>query len=167
MILPDSTKQQSTPPSIPEAAYSSPFDWVTSRLALIRQSSLPQICAGSPTMEVCLGSVGMDSGKDKPLLSLPAQTSGYRDYCPSKVAGLLQISEFSLCSESSPRRSVSIAKGVAERKQRRREKRVRARENVMIQMYNNNRHSGLDSSLARLRCSFQRCSIVSWCHNMV
>lgn len=103
------------------------------------------------------GVIGLD-GKDKSLLRV-AQTSAYRDreQWPKRVAGLTKVPELCLRRPSSTADNVAA---VAEKKQRRRGGRLRARESVMMQMYNNH-HADLDSSLGSLRCSFQQCSFVS------
>lgn len=104
--------------------------------------------------------IGLD-GEDTPLLREKTQTSAYRDrdQWPKRVANLLRVSE--ICRRRPTGSSSTTAAAVAEKKRRRRGERLRARESVMIQMYNSTHHADLDSSLASLRRSFQQCAIVS------
>ena len=127
----------------------------------------PQMGVGySPNLgSPCPGSViGLD-GKDQPLPRENTQTSGYRDRdhrWPRRLAALLRVSDICSRRPTIINSSTTVAaEAVAEKRQRRRGERLRARESVMIQMYNNIHHADLDSSLASLRRSLRQCSIVS------
>ena len=128
---------------------------------LVSDPSPPQMGMGhSPDLgPPYLESVTGLDGKDPPLLR-QTQTGAYRDrdQWSRRVAGLLKASETCL---GCPRGTTAAAAAIAETKKRQRRERLRARQSVMIQMYNNNRHADLDSSLASLRRSFHRCSTVS------